>query len=499
MARRFLALHLPDLATARIRRAEPGLGDSPLATWEASGSRRLLVAVDAAAAALGLAPGQALADAQAIAPGLLLRPADREGDARALRGLALWARRYTPLAAIDPPEGLILDITGCDHLFGGEAALLGDALDRLRHNGLAVQGAVAGAAATAAALARSRADQPIAVSGIEAALAAPLPLGPALRLDAAALEALARLGLRRVGDLLDQPRGPLARRFGKALLDGLDAVTGRRPHAIQPVQPPPELVESLDLLEPLITRPAIDAALDRLLAGLCTKLRLAGLGARRLALLAWRVDGTVQEVAIGTGQPNRDPAHLRRLFAEGLDGLQPDLGFERMALEARATDRMETGAQTSLGLGARQDRAALAELLDRLGQRARVQRVAPVASHWPERSVLALDPQAVPPPPPPGWSRPEQPLLRLRRPKPLEVVALLPDAPPASLRWRGASQRVLQAEGPLRLEPEWWRAQGRDAAGAERRDAYRVELPCGTRLLVCRGGASGWRLHGYLP
>lgn len=495
MSRRFLALHLPDLAMARIRRAEPELEEAPLATWEASGSRRLLVAVDAAAASRGLAPGQALADAQAIAPELLLRPADRDGDARALHGLALWARRYTPLAAIDPPQGLILDITGCDHLFGGEATLLADALARLQRAGLAVQGAVAGAAATAAALARSRADQPIAVSGIEAALAAPLPLGPALRLDAAELEALARLGLRRVRDLLDQPRGPLARRFGQALLDRLDAVTGRRPHAIQPVQPPPELAESLDLLEPLITRPAIDAALDRLLAGLCAKLRLAGLGARRLALLAWRVDGAVQEVAIGTGLPSRDPAHLRRLFAEGLGGLQPDLGFERMALEARATDRMETGAQTSLGLGARQDWAALAELLDRLGQRLRVQRVAPVASHWPERSVAALDPQAVPPPPPPGWSRPDQPLLRLRRPKPLEVVALLPDAPPASLRWQGMSQRVLRAEGPLRLEPEWWRAESR----AERRDAYRVELPCGTRLLVCRGGASGWRLHGYLP
>ncbi|WP_456237398.1 DUF6504 family protein, partial [Falsiroseomonas selenitidurans] len=347
-------------------------------------------------------------------------------------------------------------------------------------------------------LARSRHDAPIAVSGIEAALAAPLPLGPALRLEAAEVATLARLGLRRVGDLLDQPRGPLARRFGTALLDRLDAVAGRRPHAIQPLRPPPELTESLDLLEPLVTRPAIEAALDRLLAGLCTRLRLAGLGARRLALLAWRVDGAVQEVAIGTGQPSRDTAHLKRLFAEGLGRLEPDLGFERLALEARATDRMDTGAQAGLGvpgLASRRDGTALAELLDRLGQRTRVQRVAPRASHWPERSLTTLDPQAVPPAPPPGWSRPDSPVLRLRRPQPLEVVALLPDAPPASLRWCGMARRVRQAEGPLRLEPEWWRAD----PAAERRDSYRVELPCGTRLLVCRGGASGWRLHGYLP
>ncbi|OYW21393.1 MAG: nucleotidyltransferase, partial [Burkholderiales bacterium 12-64-5] len=142
--RRFLALHLADLPTARLRRG--GLLATPLATWVAVGNRRLLASVDAAAAARGLAPGQALADAQAIAPGLTLHPAAPDADAAALRDLALWARRYTPLAATDPPEGLVLDITGCDHLFGGEAALLADALARLRRAGLAAQGAVAGAA-----------------------------------------------------------------------------------------------------------------------------------------------------------------------------------------------------------------------------------------------------------------------------------------------------------------------------------------------------------------
>jgi protein ImuB len=500
MTRRFLALHLPDLAIARLRRAEPDLPDGPLATWEAIGSRRLLVSVDGAAARLGLQPGQALADAQAIASDLLLRPAAAAEDARALHGLALWTRRYTPLAATDSPDGLILDITGCDHLWGGEAALLADALARLRRAGLAPRGAVAGAAATAAALARARTDDPVAASGIEAALAGPLPLGPALRLDAAMREDLARLGLRRVRDLLDQPRGPLARRFGHALLDRLDAVAGRRPQSIQPVLPPPDLASAMELLEPIVTRPAIDAALDRLLADLAETLRRTGRGARQVVLLAWRVDGVVQEVAIGTGRPTRDPAHLRRLFAERLERLEPDLGFERMALEARATDRMEAGSQISLGIGAgREEAVLLAQLLDRLGQRLRVQRVAPLASHWPERSVAALDPQAMPPDPPSGWSRPDSPVLRLRWPQVMEVVALLPDAPPARLRWQGMAQRVLRADGPRRLEPEWWRTP-HGSLGGHRRDGYSVELTCGTRLWVCRGGAdSAWRLHGHLP
>jgi protein ImuB len=322
----------------------------------------VLVAVDQAAAALGLRPGQALADAQAIAPDLLLRPADPDGDARALHALALWARRYTPLVATDPPEGLLLDITGCAHLLGGEPALLRDALERLRR---------------------------------------------------------------------------------------------------------------------------------------------AGLGARRGALSAWRVDGAVQQVAIGTGQPTREPAHLRRLFAERLERLAPGRGFERLALEARATEPLAAGGQAGLGIGGRRGEAAagaevLAQLLDRLAQRLRVHRIAPVASHWPERAVAALGPHAAVPPVPAGWAAPGAPVLLRRRPEPLQAMAPLPDAPPALLRWRGVAHRLRWAEGPQRLEPEWWRAR----PDLRRRDYYRVELASGVRLWVCRTGspeAARWLLHGHLP
>lgn len=512
-SRRFLALHLPGIATDRIRRAEPGLPRGrPLATWTQVGNRRVLAAVDGAAAAAGLRPGQALADARAIAPALLLRPAAPEADAAALEALALWGRRYTPLAAADPPDGLLLDVTGCAHLFGGEAALLRDALARLRRAGIAEpRGAVAGAAATAAALARARGDSPVAVSGIEAAVAAPLPLGPALRLPEAALADLARFGLRRVGDLLRRPRAPLARRFGPGLLDRLDAVAGRRAAPLRPAVPPPDLRVARDLVEPLATRAGVDAALDRLLSALCARLREAGLGARRVAFSAWRADGAAQEVAVGTGLPARDPAHLRRLFAEELGRLEPgEFGFERVALEAWATDPVPAGRQEGFGLdgagAARDEAAALAEalsrLLDRLGQRGLlVRRAAPVASHWPERTVAALDPHAAVPPMPPGWAArwPAMPVLLLRRPAPFEAaVAPLPDGAPSRLRWKGEEHRVLRAEGPLRLEPEWWRAPAASAGPPPARDYHRVELPSGVRLWVCRAG-DRWLLHGHLP
>ena len=501
MSSRYLALHLPDFSTDRIRRAEPGLpGTHPLATWHVVGSRRLLAAADPFARAAGLRPGQALADAQAILPNLALRPADPAGDAQALHALALWARRYTPLTATDPPDGLLLDITGCAHLWRDEAALLADAMARLHRAGIIAQGAVAGEAATTAALARARSDNPIAMSGIEAKLAGPLPLGPALRLAAPLLEDLGRLGLRQVRDLLALPRAPLARRFGQDLLHRLDAVIGRRPMPIQPVVPPADLTISRDLLEPIITRAGIDAVLDVLLDALRDRLLETGLGARQVTLLAWRVDGAAQEVTVATGRPTRAPAHLRLLFRDRLEMLEPGLGFERMAIEARATEAMALGQQASLSIGNRRDDAApvLAQLLDRLRQRVRVRRVAPLASHWPEHMVAPLGPHDVVPPMPPGWVPRDAPVLLLRRPLRIEVIAPLPDDPPVLLRWRGAAHRLRHSNGLRRIEPEWWRG----GVLPQARDYHQVELVSGARLWVYRAGAPGaaaWFLHGYPP
>ncbi|WP_419898236.1 Y-family DNA polymerase [Roseomonas sp. USHLN139] len=500
--RRFLALHLPELPTDRLRRARPEWPrDRPLAAWERQGSRRLLTAVDAAAARIGLLAGQALADAQAICPGLLLHPADPAADAAALEALALWARRWTPLAAADPPDGLLLDITGCAPLFGGEHALLAEACARLRSAGIAARGAVAGQPGSAGALARARRDNPVIRSGQEARMVAPLPIGPALRLEAGLQAALSRLGLRRLDDLLNQPRAPLQRRFGLPLLQALDAATGRRSLPLTPAVPPPDLRVTLSLLEPVLTRSGIEAVLERLLAALCARLHEAGLGARRLGLTAWRGDGTLQALAIGTGLATREPAHLRRLFAEPLGSLRPELGFERMALEAWAPDPLSMGRQAGLGLGVRlgevDDAAAaeaLAQLLDRLGQRLRLRRPGPQPSHWPERMQRALPVQAATPPRPPGWGAAPAPVLLRREPFPLDLPAGLPPELPLQLPWRGGLQAVAAWQGPMRREPEWWRAPPGTAA----RDYHRVELASGERLWLCRAGGR-WLLHGHLP
>ena len=491
--RRILALHLPWLPTERLRL--PG----PLAVWTTEGTRRVLVAVDPAASEAGLRPGQALADAQAILPDVALHPAEPDADTAWLRRLALWALCVTPLPAVDPPDGLLLDITGAAHLHGGEEALLHAVTARFARAGVTVRGTIAGTPDAAAALARAGKHGAVVPPGGEAAAIAPLPLA-SLRLPPATIAMLHRLGLRRVGAVLEQPHALLARRFGTGLIETLDAATGRRPRPIRPLRRPTDFAAARDFLEPIVTREAIDATLGRLLPDLSERLERAGRGARRLVLLAFRVDGDVQAVAVGTGLPSRDPAHFARLFRERLERLRPGFGFERLALEARATEAM-AAAQAALP-GRRHGAGAanpwdLAQLLDRLSQRLAVWRLAPRASHWPERAVLRVgvfDSVSLPE----GWNAARRPLRLLRRPLALQVTAMLPDGPPVLLGEGRASQRVLRAEGPERLEPEWWR----DRPDRRFRDYYRVEVAGGVRLWVCRSGpfqADGttrWWLHG---
>lgn len=497
---RYLVLHLPTLATDRLRQMEPSLAGQPLACWAAVGSRRLLTAVDAPGT--GLHAGQALADAQAMHPDLVLRPAEPDADGALLGRLALWCVRFTPLACADPPDGLVLDIAGCAGLFGGEDALLARVVAGLARSGIAARAVVSDIADAAATLARAGRHGMLVPLGMEHALVRALPLS-ALRVAPDTLAGLARLGLQHVGGALRQPRAPLARRFGAGLLDALDAVTGERPRPMQPVRPPPEFVAARDFLDPVVTRPGIDCAVDRLLDELCAALAQAGRGARKLTLRAFRVDHHVQELAVGTGLPTRTPAHLRRLFAEVLEGLEPDLGFERITLGADVTNRFvaaQDGMAAVVAVDGQGGREALGQLLDRLGQRLPVYRLAPEESHWPERAVQRVDAftdvQGAG-----TWPGLEHPVRLLPRPVPLMVVAAVPDGPPARVRLDGAVHAVVWADGPDRLEAEWWR----EPDGRPGRDYWRVALGNGSRLWLGRAGAlhpdrpPRWFLHGYLP
>ena len=509
---------------------------------------RVAAANRAAEAAAGIVPGLPLTDARARLPDLRAVPAEGGSDMEALAALGDWCGRWTPWVALDAAgadavlgagHGLWLDITGCAHLFGGEAALLNDMARRLAHFGFAARAALAATPGAAWAIARhgamchggARHVHVVAPGRARTALAK-LPL-KGLRLAPVEAEGLERLGFRAIGDLYGIPRGALARRFGEGVMHRLDQALGREDEPLSPRRPVAPHRVRQDFAEPIASREAIAATARRLLDELAGVLEADSQGARRLELTLYRGDGKVERIEVGTSAPVREPSHLMRLLAEPLDALDAGFGFDSVALAASLCQSLAP-AQLALDprLPATASSAADAEaqnlftqedgdeevsrLIDRLGGRlglANVRRLALFPSHVPERAVVsgaAAAPMATGPSNPPAqmshWPAGRQrPLCLLPRPEAVEAVAMLPDAPPVIFRWRRLVHRVTKAEGPERIAAEWWHAEGAAPLGGEAdsiRDYYRVEDDRGRRFWLYRdspyrpGMAPGWWLHG---
>jgi len=464
----FCGLWLERLSTDRITRQSHEA--APLVVFGKRGNLDLLLAVDAKAQRLGLTAGLALAQARAMHPALAAVPEDQAGDARLLDAIADWCQRYTPLVAIDPPDGILLDIGGCAHLFGGEAKLRDDLLARVTGFGLSARAAIATTIGTAWAAARFG-DAAVATNNRECL--APLPLA-ALRLPPDMVTALARLGLKRIGDILDLPRAPLAARFGVALLRQLDRALGREDEPLTPRLPVPPYVAERSFHEPIAREEDVLATVERLAARLQTTLTTRGDGARRLELALFRTDGVVKRIAAGTSRPTRDPQAIRALFVERLaalgDEIDPGFGFdlarlsvlvaepcpdEQIGLGTRAALASEASGQRGhsisaraghapeMGSSAREDQAELDRLVDRLSARLgrrRVSRLVANDSHIPELAAAAMPAQmfARKDKGGGGWDAfrrfhaetgmSPRPLRLLAKPEPIdEVMALVPD------------------------------------------------------------------------
>lgn len=457
------------------------------------GPRRLIVAADRAAQAAGLQPGMTVAHAQAMVPGLLVAAADPDGDAAALQRLARWCLRYAPLAATDPPDGVVIDITGCAPLSGGEAALLADLAARLDGAGFTARTAIADTWAAAWALARFAAPAAIAPPEETAAALAGLPVA-ALRLAPATAASLARLGFARIGDLAAVSRAALALRFGAVLLQRLDQAEGRMAEPLRPVREATAPAARLAFAEP-IGADSLKAVLRRLARQLCRELEAAGLGVRRLDLLAFRVDREVAALRVGTAQACRDADHIARLFAERLGGIDPGFGIEAAELVARRTEPL-VPRQLCGGLGDT-PKPDLSPLIDRLAGRIgarHLYRLAPVASDLPERALRRIP--ALSPPLGTSWTEGPRPVRLLDPPEPVAVTALLPDDPPALFVWNGRRRRVRRADGPERVFGEWWRDP---AEASEVRDYFCIEDEDGGRFWLFRrldADGSRWFVHG---
>lgn len=461
-----------------------------------------MIAADAAALAAGLRPGMAVTKAQVLVPGLLVEDHDAAADAAALERIAAWMLRFAPIVAADPPDGVVIDSTGADHLHGGEQAMLSAMLDRLAASGVAARAAVADTWGAAHGLARF-AGQRIVVApagGARAALA-PLPLA-ALRLPADTLADLRRLGLDRIGELLAQPRAPLSLRFGRELSRRIDQALGFIGEPIEPIRPAETVEVRRVFAEPISAAETITRHIAGLAVELCDVLAEKGLGARQLDLICHRVDSRAQALRVGTALPVRDPKRLTRLLTDRTQSIDPGFGIEILRLAAPLAEPLpDRQIASRLVHDAPPDVSDLVDVLsNRLGQ-GRLYRVTPVASDIPERSVRRIPAMA----PeaggdwPAGWPRPPR---LLSRPEAIEALALLPDHPPVQFTWRGIRRRVCRADGPERVFGEWWRHEEEALAV---RDYFRVEDEAGERYWIFRSGdgeaaATGshrWFLHGF--
>ena len=488
--------------------------------------------MNAAADTLGLKPGMPLADARAMYPRLKVEHADDTADQNLLEAITDWCSRYTPLTGLNAPDGMMLDITGCAHLFGGEEAMRQDMTRRLRAQGFTTRAAVAGTVGAAWAIARYGKPAVVANAALRETLL-PLPLA-ALRLDADKVDALIRVGLKRVADIVDRPRAPLAARFGAILLRRFDQAFGAIEEPITPRLPLPPYIAERCFAEPVTQEASVLQTIEHLAGDLARRMEERGDGARALQVTLFRVDGAVRRLSVATSKPQRDTRALCRLFRERFssltDELDPGYGFDVVRLSVTTAEKTEAVqpsfaeatagpvcklARRSLGEGGKDivsnagGSDDIAHLIDRLGVRfgmRRVMRFAPQETHIPEFAVINVPAHEDLPPTAQTETLeqdsegPTRPLRLFEKPEEIDAVAEVPDGPPARFRWRRVAHEIAHAEGPERIAMEWWRD---DKGRSLTRDYFRVEDREGRRFWLYREGlyeretaAPRWFMHG---
>lgn len=494
--KRFMSIWFRHLKTDWFTRRQPRLGNAAFVLAAPDHGRMIVTSANILAQKEGITTGMAVADARAVIPSLQVLDDKPELHTKILTGIAEWCIRYTPFIAVDLPDGLMLDITGCAHLWGGEKQYHGDIGKRFKTFGYDIRISIADTIGTAWAVARFGKDCLIVESGQQRSFLLSLPAA-ALRLESENTARLGKLGLCQVSSFISMPRTALRRRFGKHLLQRLDQALGLEEEAIIPVLTVEPYHERLPCLEPIVTATGIEIALQQLLNALCNRLVQEQKGLRAAIFKCYRIDGKTEMINIGTNRPSCNTKHLFKLFENKIDSIEPALGIELFTLDASMVEDLSPAQEKLWETAPGLDNIHLAQLLDRIEGKIGsncIHRYMPDEHYWPERSykpASSINEKIIS-----EWKidRP-RPIQLLQAPEPIEVTAPIPDYPPMMFRYKGKLHKIIKADGPERIEQEWWLQEG------QHRDYYCVEDEGGCRYWLFRSGhyedSYQWFMHGF--
>jgi protein ImuB len=498
MAKRFVIIWFRHLKTDWFSVRQPSLRDLPFVLSVNEHSRKVITAVNEPALIQGIEPGMVVADARAIFPSLEVLDDDPALSGKLLKVIAEWCIRYTNIVAIDPPDGIIMDVTGAAHLWGGEKKYISDIHLRLKNKGYSVRISIADSIGAAWAIAHFGTQSVIVESGKQ--MEALLSLPPsALRLEMNVTDRLHKLGLHQIRNFISMPRSALRRRFGKGLIQKLDQALGNEEESIFPVQPIDPWRERLPCLDPIVTASGIEIALLRLLHTICDRMRQKGMGIRKAIFTGFRADGKIEKIEIGAHRATLNEKHLYKLFEEKIPSIEPDYGIELFMIEALLAEKISSSQDKLWDAICGLEDPGLSELMDRLVNRfgnSPVKRFLPSEHYLPEKSYKESGTLTETSDTPWLTGRP-RPLQILSKPERIEVTAPIPDYPPMLFRYLGKLHKIKKADGPERIEQEWWIQDG------PLRDYYAVEDEEGKRFWLFRSGyyrgneKPRWFIHGF--
>jgi protein ImuB len=500
MQKRYISIWFRQLLADWQLIRRPELSEVPFVFAAPDHGRMLITAVCPKAAEFGVELNMRAADAKAICPDLEVLDDKPGRNITLLRGLGAWCIRYSPIVAIDEfgKDGLLLDVSGCAHLWGGERDYLKEIVSRIKSKGYTVRLGIADTPGAAWAISRFGKITPLIKSGTHTEALKPLP-PEALRLEDITLAKLRKLGFYQIKAFMNMPRSVLRRRFGEVFLLRLAQALGTEDEPLTPLQLPVPFRERLPCLEPIKTRTGIELAISKLLESLCKHLQTEAKGLRSGTLTGHRIDGKIVQISIGTSGATHSVGHLLKLFQLKIDQIKPGLGIELFELEATKVDPVDVPQEALWTSRPGLNSKSVLQLIDRVAGKVgpgAVHRYIPMARYWPERSATTA--RSVTEVRVMDWSADKpRPTELLEKPMPVQVMAITPDHPPRFFKYQGQQHNIVKADGPERIEREWWMDEG------EHRDYYRLEDDQGRRFWLYRSGHhhsdKGWHwfLHGF--